>query len=334
MSTAFAQNYQQVKAVTNRQAQQVFSNGASAPVEEWTPEYVASYAENIGNIVEAAQMVVGNLTSVDMANMLEIRPIPVTSLITMRDSGIGKMDEYQRPFWEMVKASRDNKPNVLQAGERRLEMLSATDLQMAKVRQAQIMLKAAGRKTYRRVVTSDNPCELCEIASTQIYYTEDLMPIHTNCSCDVEADDTSQSDMDEGFGKIGGDGSDTSKDVSALNESGAPAADFRKLLAVRSHGEVGPMLTWAAQKFLGPQDLSVPVRTVEDSKVRQLDMQRRQLARAIEHQGTADFKRVYTTAERQEVLAQARIQAQQAIDLARAQAPAHLARIQELAKRA
>lgn len=286
MITPFSQTYQRVKGHADQQTQQIFGNTADpAAAADWTPEYVETQASIIGQIIEAAQMVVGNLTTVDLARKLRSRPVAVKSLITQRDTGIAKHEEYQRPYWEVVKAVRDGKDHqqAHQAGVRRLSQLTDTDLQMAKVRQAQISLQAAGRKTYRRVTTSDNPCALCEIAATQIYYTDDLMPIHANCSCDIEEDDTGDdqaaADADFQPPDVNRD-IDQKKDITDLNENGAPAQDYRDLISVRQHGEVGPMLTWRGQHFTGPKDLPEPI--TEMRKQRQLATMSKQLARAQE----------------------------------------------------
>lgn len=252
----FSTMYQRVKLNTEQHTQHRFLDSADAlAVSEWTPAYVEGQAGLLGIVVRAAQMLVGNLTTVDMSQKFGGKPAPVDPLIAIRDTGIPKNVEYQRPFWEVVKAARNGADSVaaLQTGITRLGQLTDTDLQMAKVRQAQISLRAQGVKTYRRVTTSDHPCELCEIAATQIYYTDQLMPIHPKCSCDIVEDDSDET-----------------------------PAETPDLIAVHTHGEVGPMLTKAGQHFMGPQDLPNPVTAQELSKQRQLAMMRKQLARAQE----------------------------------------------------
>lgn len=275
--SAFSTLYQRVKASTDQRTQHRFLDAADArSIPEWTPAYIEGQANLLGIVVQAAQMVVGNLTTVDMSQKFGGTPTRVDPLIAIRDTGIPKSVEYQRPFWESVKATRNGKDSAsaLQTGITRLTQLTDTDLQMAKVRQAQISLRARGVKTYRRVTTSDNPCDLCEVAATQIYYTDDLMPIHPKCSCDIVEDDS-----DETPGEI------------------------PDLIAVHTHGEIGPMLTKAGQHFMGPQDLpNKPGRitggkaefdwkTYEESKQRQLEMMRGQLARAQQPQNPRNDRR-------------------------------------------
>jgi hypothetical protein len=252
----FSIMYQRVKNSTDQKTQHKFLDVADAKeIAEWTPAYIEGQASLLGIIVRAAQMVVGNLTTVDLSQKFGGKPAPVSPLIAIRDTGIPKSVEYQRPFWETVKAVRNgaDKVSALQTGLTRMVQLTDTDLQMAKVRQAQISLRAQGVKTYRRVTTSDRPCDLCEVAATQIYYTDDLMPIHPKCACDIVEDDS--------------------------DETPGETPDS---IAVHQHGEVGPMLTKAGEHFLGPKDLPNPVTLQELSKQRQLDMMRKQLARAQE----------------------------------------------------
>lgn len=317
---ALAPLVRRVNDHAQQQAQQIFAATVDPTVEFLEPLLIEQQAVQLGAIIQAAQQVVGSLTTAYMGRRLHIAPPPVDPSITQR-SGITKADEYQRPYWTTAKAVRDGIPPEQAAlrGARRLRTLAAVDVQMAKIRQAQIVLRAAGRKTYRRVTTSDNPCSLCEIASTQIYLTDDLMPIHSSCMCDIEEDDTGgdQEKADADFNGVG-DNDLQQKKIGELNESNAPASDYRDLIAVRDHGEIGPMLTWADQHFQGPQDLPAPapkfekpdvvqlVRGSIESKQRQLELMRKQLARAHGHDGSANFRRVYTRVERDALLERAR----------------------------
>jgi hypothetical protein len=309
--TAFSVNYQRLRKATLDRLTHVFlSSLGMGPLE---PEYVDVQANMLGMITEAAQMIVGQMTSSDMAQKFGGKPLSVNRLITVRDSGITKAQEYQRPFWEVAKAGRNGNPQPHQPGLVRLQQLADTDLQMAKVRQAQISLRAVGAETYRRVTTSDDPCGLCEIAATQIYYTDQLMPIHDRCACDIVPDNFDPADDFDGIASpVQQKGA-----IDALNEKGAGVEDYQDLIAVRQHGEVGPMLTWAAQHFMGPEDLPRqsltfgpkrfgPDSTPDESKQRQLAMQMRQLSRSIQKGGGKDFRRFTDTPERKAALAKAK----------------------------
>ena len=318
MTTPFSANYKALKSRVNARLAHVLVNGIDPErAERWTPDSYAMQAKAIGDIVTGAQRVVGNLTTVDMARKFGGRVAPLGPSIYERDTGIPKAVEYQRPFVVIQNAIRDGKdtPLALQAGLTRLKALTDTDLQMAKVRQAQISLRTRGVQTYRRVTTSGAPCDLCEIAATQVYYTDELMPIHPNCSCDIVPDnfDGNQDEADKFFDGLTNPERDKTQE---LDDKDAPAKDFRKLIAVRNHGEVGPTLTWKDQHFLGPNDLPQkgitygPLRfgaqSPEEVKAGQLEEMKRQLRRAVEKGGTKGFRRTATGVEQKEALANAK----------------------------
>lgn len=61
-----------------------------------------------------------------------------------------------------------------------------THAQVVKIKQSQSTLITNEELRYKRVVHSENPCALCLIASTRVYYIQDLLPIHERCFCDVD----------------------------------------------------------------------------------------------------------------------------------------------------
>jgi hypothetical protein len=338
VTTAFSLAYGTLKERANVRLARILVNGLDIEqAERWTADDYAVQAATIGDIVSGAQRIVGNLIAVDLARKFDSPVAPLGPDIGNRDNGIPKDIEYFRPFVQISKARADGKdiPQALQSGLARLNALTDTDLQMAKVRQAQISLRAAGARTYRRVTTSEDPCDLCEIAATQIYYTDQLMPIHPRCSCDVVPDNTDddQEEADRSFDGLSGPERDNTKE---LDEKDAPAKDFRDLLAVRQHGEVGPMLTWKDQNFLGPEDLPKsgltygPTRfgksSTEASKQRQLAMMQKQLRGAIEKGGSRDFSRMTSLDEREKTIARAK----RMVEDARIAAPAYARQLKNL----
>uniref|UniRef100_UPI001D0D1143 hypothetical protein n=1 Tax=Klebsiella pneumoniae TaxID=573 RepID=UPI001D0D1143 len=61
-----------------------------------------------------------------------------------------------------------------------------TDLQLAKTHQARSSFNRSGVQFYRRVLTGNENCALCVIASTMRYRKNSLMPIHPGCDCDID----------------------------------------------------------------------------------------------------------------------------------------------------
>lgn len=124
--------------------------------------------------------------------------------------------------------------------------LTATDMQLALRAQSMASLEAGGHTRYRRVLTGREDCSRCSIASMNVYSTRDLLPIHDHCDCTVEPV------RDEV----------PTVDLSALVLSSARAdqvaggAPVESLVAVREHGELGPVVVWASDAFTGPDDIA------------------------------------------------------------------------------
>lgn len=276
MTTAYTRQTRhtldQVKSQVQRQFAATVEPGLS-------PDALAAYAAVLGATVEAGQLVIGNMTSAHLGIELGVQPPPVSQSITQRENGIPKDELYQRPYRVVEQEIRGGATidEAVAVGSRRLGTLTGVDLEMAKIRQAQQVLRVAKRKTYRRMTTSEKPCDLCQIASTQVYYTDDLLPIHDGCYCEVVEDDTDgdQDEADKDFEIPPGE--EQVKAINELIEKGADPQDYRDLLAVREHGEIGPTLTWRGQSFTGPADLSNPV-VVLDQRGRILQRKGRPLS--------------------------------------------------------
>jgi hypothetical protein len=173
--------------------------------------------------------------------------------------GIPLLEEYGRPFHDVWSALHDGKPltEALQVGERRLESLATTDLQLAKTHTSrQILASNDNVVGYRRVLEGPHSCGLCVLASTQRYHAGDLMPIHPGCDCSVapiigshdpgrviDADRLAAAHqaIAERFGA-----------TSAAGAGSGSLPDYRDLLVVHHHGEIGPVLAVRGQAFTGP----------------------------------------------------------------------------------
>ncbi len=175
--------------------------------------------------------------------------------------------------------ARNPQNDAASASERRAQTIGLTDLELATTHAAQDAL--SGDKSvvgYRRVLTGAENCGMCVVASTKLYRTADLMPMHPNCDC-VVAPVTAGEDpgrtinnrtvgadlVPEAFNKHGvpifkddqtidlGDMLQATHD--AINErfgasfANAKSIDYRKAITIRQHGELGPILTVARHKF-------------------------------------------------------------------------------------
>jgi len=212
--------------------------------------------------VAAGQLQVASLTNANLAALFGLEDVPAPELSKLGRNGVDLQAELARPFWTAIKAAREGKSinDALAAGERRMEKMLSTDLQLAKTKQSREVLKASGVRTYQRVA-GPNACWLCAIAATQIYFSEDLLPIHTSCGCGIApippgGQDSLDRKLDPDW-LLDKDASQV-KLMTGMVEKDSSPADYRELIAVREHGETGPTLTWAHQKFTGPQDLPTP----------------------------------------------------------------------------
>lgn len=156
------------------------------------------------------------------------------------------------PFAAAMRAGRDR-------------VVSAVETDVALTQRA-AMSQAASRNDrivgYRRVL-SGTSCALCATASTQRYHSEALMPIHNHCDCGVAP---IIGDRDPGHII----NQPLLKDLKAAGRAtGDPAYwESRRLtvdadgtvrlpdVAVRAHGELGPVLTRAGDDFTGESDIA------------------------------------------------------------------------------
>jgi hypothetical protein len=162
-----------------------------------------------------------------------------------------KTSEQAKP----VEKPRDIVQEAKDAGGRRLESLVTTDLQMAKVRQADLSLEHAGVTYYRRVPKGTHTCALCLIASTQKYKTGKLMALHPGCDCGVDVLPNGE-DLDDVIDealllathqKV--------KEFAGISDRGGRKVDYRKLLVEHDHGELGAVLGWRDQKFTSAKQI-------------------------------------------------------------------------------
>jgi len=136
---------------------------------------------------------------------------------------------YRRPAVALYTAlaAGEGYSRAVEVGQSRLLSIVSTDLQQARNRQASQSVRGSGFSSYRRVLTGKEDCDLCQLASANVYSKADLMPIHPGCDCGVEPVD----------------GFDSSPDTTA------------ETVVVNMHGELGPTLGWASDHFTSAADI-------------------------------------------------------------------------------
>ncbi|MFE0326341.1 hypothetical protein ACFW08_05930 [Streptomyces sp. NPDC058960] len=175
--------------------------------------------------------------------------------------GVDPVDVYERPFKDVWRALSDGEPlNVaVDRGSHRLETIAKTDLQLARTHTVRdVAEQQPGVEFTIRELQGEYNCALCLVASTQRYHKRDLAPIHPGCDCLVKtitADyDPGQVVDEEKLQQI------HAAVEAALGQSdrGARAVDYRKIIVSNEHGEIGPVLGFAGQRFTGPDDIPLP----------------------------------------------------------------------------
>lgn len=107
---------------------------------------------------------------------------------------------------------------------------------------------------YRRV-TDGNACHFCVLASTQRYHAGALMPLHGgSCGCTtvpiIGTRDPGRVADKQLLERLKSAGAEVKPDTD-------PVAEYRRTVAVHTHGELGPTMTQKGQGFTGPSEITM-----------------------------------------------------------------------------
>lgn len=176
--------------------------------------------------------------------------------------GVAPVEVYARPIITARTALSQGRTltAALAAGRARATGTAETDVMLTHRATASEFLQREPRvRGYQRVL-SGRSCDLCAIASTQVYRSDELMPIHDHCDCGVDpligdergAGRIINRDRYEEMKSSGAiDRISNQRAVARAKESG----DLGSLIATETHGELGPLITVAGQRFTGPGDV-------------------------------------------------------------------------------
>ena len=216
-----------------------------------TNAFVRSLATMDGQRVSA-------MPGVDRDRILGYRGVPATEV-------------YRRPAITTYSALADGKSfdAARAVGRSRLLSLAASDLQQARSRQSRDAYTATGFEYTVRVLSGNENCALCVIASTQRYIIGELQPLHPGCDCGergvragydpgvvVDRDVLEQTHSDIWDQIRQQDFNARDLGVGKTDAKGRRISDFTDLIVSREHGELGPVLTWRKDHFTGPEDLT------------------------------------------------------------------------------
>jgi len=222
-----------------------------------------AFAVPAAGVSLAAQLEIAALVDAYLAFYLDAETFGLGA-VTIRD-GADLVDVYRRPgITARAKLAEGREfAAAMRAAQARAVSAADTDVALAhRAAAADVMAARPEVVGYRRVLTGAS-CKLCATATTQRYHADRLMPIHNHCDCRVAP---IVGDADPGqiinrqlLDRLQERGPDYWKSRGFVDSNGNPV-DPTKIAsvtdtAVREHGELGPMLTDAAQQFTGPSDI-------------------------------------------------------------------------------
>lgn len=259
----------------------------------WRDADARAFAGQAVPIVRGGQQAVGRLTDAYLAKLLgdvletTVRPVGIDPERVSDLRGVDPIEVYQRPFESIWTGLHDGVPldDAIERGRERLIVTGLTDLELAKTHASHDVLAEFDEVVgYRRVLVGEENCGLCIIASTQRYHREELLPIHPGCDCGIapivgefdpgqiisvssagpdatEAKVTRSGVKVFNVADLRDEGELLEAAHTAINERfgfhdrGGRDLDYRKILLVKEHGELGPLLTVASHRFTSEDDL-------------------------------------------------------------------------------
>ncbi|MGH8876783.1 MAG: hypothetical protein ACRD0P_05475 [Stackebrandtia sp.] len=174
--------------------------------------------------------------------------------------GVSDDEVFHRPFKTMRAGLAEGMTmsEAIDQGYQRLKTITRTHMQLPARRTSRDFLsRTTGVAGYRRVLSGAENCGLCLVASTQRYRKSQLLPIHPGCDCRVApiagGDDPGQVIDEQRL--AGAHAAIAQRFGDDAADRGARDIDYRKVLLVEEHGEIGPVLTVKSHRFTGPADI-------------------------------------------------------------------------------
>jgi len=220
---------------------------------------MAEFTAQAVPLVEAAMAQMSSLTAGYLALHSQEAgfsavPVGVPTPTVQSVRGVPASEVYGRPFhlvWRELGAHNPVDAAIKSGLDRAVET-ALTDVQLAKTHTVQAVTLAspitARPYWYKRVLEGPKSCALCIVASTQAYHVKGLLPIHPGCDCSVEPQWTAQPDQVIDPDLLAA-AHDAIQEKFGLSDAGARNPDYRKILLVHEHSELGPVLTVAGHHF-------------------------------------------------------------------------------------
>lgn len=152
-----------------------------------------------------------------------------------------------------VVARGDDPVRAAEKALARVAVVASTDVTLAVREQYRRTMGQQKATAYRRVLhpelSETGPCGLCVVAADRTYKTEDLLPLHNRCVCEVLPVYGSQ---DPGI-RLNGD------DLGRIYDAaGGNTRDqlIKTRVVLTEHGELGPVLVHGEQHYRGPEEVA------------------------------------------------------------------------------
>lgn len=233
----------------------------------WRDEDIASFVRSVLPIVLGGQQAMAGLVSAYLADAraaaLDVPPRPVgvrLDRVTGAAARNGTPPEvvYRRAGEQVWRDLGAGKPlgGAVDHGLQRALKAAQSDLQRTKTLATREVIRDDGEVVgHRRVLVGEENCALCVVASSQRYHKADLLPIHPGCDCGTRpiygrSDPGQVIDED-----VLAAAHEAIVSTFGISDAAARAPDYRKLILVREHGELGPTLTVRRHRFTGPEAL-------------------------------------------------------------------------------
>jgi hypothetical protein len=233
----------------------------------WRDDDAERYARAIIPAIEGIKLEAGKSTQAFYSAMAKINneefaQTPIrrqdVSTETIRNN-VTAQELFRRPFVEMRTALAQGRSikESIDLGAERASSLAQTEIQLAR-RNVGLQVRNANDRIvgYLRTLTGSENCALCFVASTQRYTRGDLLPIHPGCDCG-EMPIYGTQDPGQVIDELRLDAiHDEVASRFGISDRSGRAIDYRKI-AIRTDGELGPVLTVKSQDFTGPNELAL-----------------------------------------------------------------------------
>jgi hypothetical protein len=236
----------------------------------WKDADIKPWLQSATPLINEAQLTIMDMANASMDLQLEIlldgeysTKYPDAQLVTGPGirNGVPIQDVYGRVFKPVWQALGDGW-DLDTAIDRGIGRLTSTfDVDLERVIDHVNLERFANENKitgYRRVLRGAHNCALCILASTQLYHKRELKGIHPNCKCKVSPvlsfEDISKTLRQDLIEQVHA----SIKERYGISDPSGRSIDYRHIVMVRNHGEIGPMLTFRDHHFTGPKAIKTP----------------------------------------------------------------------------